>query len=92
MNAAGLAGLLILILKAAIAAAIAFEFIDWTDGQTQALLALVVPLVDFAIILATMYYRARPRVTPNADPVDTDLHPLVRKDRRPLAATGLEDA
>jgi hypothetical protein len=80
MNASYLAGSFITLVKLFMVAAITLGWVDLTDGEQVAIMALVAGAADFAIIVATMWYKARPKVTPLANPRDDTGAPLVRAD------------
>ncbi len=77
MNAAGLAAVLIALVKTFVVLAVTMGWVDWSDAQQAALMGFTVALVDVAIILATSWYSRR-LVTPTSDPRDKDGAKLVR--------------
>lgn len=84
MNAAYLASSLVGLVKLILVGLVAFEVWDMTNEQQNILVAIVTALVDFVIVAATMYYRARRQVTPLKSPRDNSGAPLVRADGHDL--------
>lgn len=82
MNAAYLASSLIGLVKLILVGLVAFGIWDITNEQQGILVAIVTALVDFVIVAATMYHRARSQVTPLKSPRDNAGAPLVRADGR----------
>lgn len=71
MSRAGLAGVLIVLVKAAVAFGSTMGWIAWDDAQSAAFNAFVIALVDAAIVL-TLSWQARNQVTPVDDPHDRE--------------------
>ena len=89
MNSAQLAGLLIALVKAALVMLTSLGLVSWDTNQQAAINAFVVAVIDVGIVLATMYFGARGKVTAVNDPAIQDegtgkLVPLVRADGGPL--------
>lgn len=80
MNASYLSGLLITLVMAAVAMLSGLDIVQWDTTQQSLINAFITALINVAIVLATMYFGARPKVTPVASPSDDEGVELVRVD------------
>lgn len=80
MNASYLAGLLITLVMAGVAMFSGLGVVQWDTTQQSLINAFGTALINFLIVVAVMWHRARPKVTPLANPRDDTGAPLVRAD------------
>lgn len=90
-NANGLAALLVAFANAVLLLGIVMRWWSLDSAQEAAWLIMIDVTITLGAFALSILW-SRKQVTPSVDPVDVDLHPLVRLDRRPLEAVRPPDA
>lgn len=68
MNSSYLAGALSTFVKLVLVMLVSLKVIDLSDGDQVAITTALTAGIDLAIVIATMYFGARSKVTPTANP------------------------